>query len=216
MFMPSENSFAVARRFTPVAFAGLPFASGLVAGSLIETARGWTPVEDLRAGARVMTYDGGAQPLAAIRRVSPDHGLRAGPGAELVRVPGGALDNCGDLLLLPDQQVLIHSDAAEAVLGVPAVLIRAAALTGFRGIHRIVPEAPVALIALEFESDEMVFVNSGTLLHCPARARGARVPPAPGALVGGFFPVLGAAQARALLDLMATGARSTADLARAA
>lgn len=212
MFMPSENSFAVARRFTPVAFAGLRFASGLVAGSLVETPQGWMPVENLRVGTRVMTYDGGALAPTAIRRVSPDDGL----GTELVRVPGGALDNCGDLLLVPEQPVLIHSDLAEAVLGVPAVLIRAAALTGFRGVHRIVPAKPVALIALEFESDEMVFVNSGTLLHCPTKAHGMAETAAPGTLVDGFFPVLGKAQARALLDLMEMAARSTADLARAA
>ena len=216
MFMPSESSFAAARNLLPVTLSGLPFASGMVAGSLVETPQGWTRVEDLRAGARVMTYDGGAQRVAAIRRGSPDREIWAGPGAGLVRVPGGALDNCNDLMLLPEQPVLIHAQAAEAVLGAPAVLIRAAALTGFRGIHRILPGASVALIALEFARDEMVFVNSGTLLYCPAQVQDCNVAPAPGTLVDGFFPLLDAGQAQALLDLIETDALSTADLARAA
>jgi hypothetical protein len=215
MFMPSAKSFAAARNLLPVTLSGLPFAFGLVAGSLVETPQGWTPVETLCQGAQVLTYDGGAQPVAAIRRITPDHAAWEGQGGGLVRAPGGALNNCGALMLLPEQPVLIHSEAAEAVLGTCAVLVRAAALTGFRGIHRVAPEAPVGLVALEFARDEMVFVNSGALLHCPSRAAPVR-PPAPDTLVDGFFPMLDAVQARALLDLIETDALSTADLAQAA
>lgn len=210
MFMPSKDSFAAARALSPVGAALLPAPVGMVAGSLVETADGWTPVEALGIGARVQTYDGGAQPVTAIRRVVVGRGLC--PDADVIRVPGGALDTCADLLLPPSQQVLIHSSVAEAVLGLPAVLVEARSLVGFHGIGRVAPPAPVTLIALEFAAEEIVFANSGALVHCAAGPRAGAMP------VGdeGFFPTLDAGRAGALLGLIAAGALSTADLARAA
>lgn len=216
MFMHSEKSFASARIIRPAALSGLPFAAGMVAGSLVETPTGWTPVERLCEGMEVLTYDGGALPVTAVRRAAPNPDYWAGPEAGLVRVPGGALDNCEDLLLLPDQPVLIHAAAAEAVLGARAVLVPAAAFDGHRGIHRVVPDARVELVALAFATEEMVFVNSGTLLHCPADTFGPGAAPECGTLVDGFFPMLGRTQAEALLGLIDAGALCTADLARAA
>lgn len=216
MFIYPESTFSATRHPVPQSMSALPMATGIVAGSLIETSQGWRPVETLRVGELVLTYDGGAQAVAALRRTGTGAAPRSQPGPGLILAPGGALDNCADLLLAPDQPVLIHSPAAEAVLGAPGALVKARRLVGFRGIRRAPPTAPRALIALAFETEEMVFVNSGALLHCPARAQGAGAPLAEGGLADGFFPVLDAGRTRALLDLTEAGALDTADLARAA
>jgi hypothetical protein len=110
--------------------------AGLIAGTLVETAAGWRRVELLRVGDRVHTYDGG---LRQLRRVEHAYYGAENGGYELeqiLHVPGGALDNCEDLLLMPEQLLMIESQVAEELLGTLAVLIPTSALPGFRGITR--------------------------------------------------------------------------------
>ena len=93
------------------ATAAGPRTCGLVAKTLVETADGWKPVELLRRGEALQTQDGGlARVLAVDRQI-----LMPATHPLLVHVPGGAFDACSDLLLLPDQLVLLDTlDEMEA------------------------------------------------------------------------------------------------------
>ena len=114
-------------------------------------------------------------------------------------MPAGALGNRGDMMLLPGQTVMIESDAAEEAYGDPFALIPAAALDGFRGIERVVPDARFEVVTLHFAQDEIIFANIGALFHCPrnvdlvADAMTARVD---------SYPVLGLEAAETLVTLM--------------
>lgn len=215
MFMQDAKSFEAAEKIT-LALHGMGAAPaigapGILAGSLVETEAGWCPVETLGRGTRIGTYDGGLCPLIRVER---RHLWPVG-GAHLIHVPGGALDNCSDFALMPGQQVLIASDIAESVLDSAAVLVPAASLVGYRGITRQRLSRPVEVLSLIFADEEVVYVNSGALIHCAADG-------APEQVLGlarpgrtAFFEHLAADRAAALLALIATGARSTADLVAA-
>lgn len=164
-------------------------AAGLVAGTLVETAAGWQPVETLAIGQAVHTWDGGLQPLVRLER------RRIAPGASLVAVPGGVLSTCSEMLLLPGQHILVETGAAAARLDRDMVLVPAAALDGYQGAARRSLRAGIDVIVPAFETEEVVFANTGALVHCA----GADRPSAP--TQSTFFTALDADAARALLGL---------------
>ncbi len=101
-------------------------------GTLIETASGPVPVEDLRRGDMVRTADGRAQPVRWIgsRRVSAFE-LARDPALHPVRITAGALGAgrpARDLLVSPQHRVLIEDWRAELMFGEGAVLVPAKAL----------------------------------------------------------------------------------------
>lgn len=165
--------------------------AGLIAGTMVETAAGWRSVELLRVGDRVHTYDGG---LRQLRRVE-----RAYYGAEnggysldrVLHVPGGALDNCEAMFVMPEQMLMIESQVAAELLGTLAVLMPASALEGFSGITRQQPQGLIEAITLGFDDEEVVFANSGMLAHCAA-----------GTPKSDFFTTLDHGQGKALAYLM--------------
>lgn len=154
---------------------------GIVAGSLVETAGGWRPVETVGSGMRLATFDGGMRPVASVTRwLLP-------AGTALVHVPGGAFSACADLLLPAGQPVLLPTGAAEEVLGEAFAFVPAAVLIGRQGVDVLRCGAPVEAVTLGFAEDEAVWVNSGVLLH------------APGAVSDGFWPMLEARAGAAML-----------------
>jgi hypothetical protein len=186
--------------------------SGLVAGTRVETARGWKPVEQVLTGERVQTWDGGLQPVTKVERTLYGADLAEAYPDGLLMVPGGALSTCDAVYLLPEQHILLESAIAEEVLGRPAVLVPAAALEGHRGILRVMPVDLVEVVTLSFDQEEVVYANTGALLHCPPRRAGA-TPQGPA--TSAFFEVLGFDRARALVELM-EGVMPSAGIARAA
>lgn len=215
MFMQNATTFRAAEKISAekiaLALHGLNIlpdfaASGLLAGSLVETERGWRPVESLARGTRVATYDGGFCPIARVER----HHLWPAAEAAVIHVPGGALDNCSEFRLLPGQHVLVTSDVAEEVLDCAGALIPASALVGFRGITRQGLVRPAEVLSLRFAAEEVVYVNSGALIHCAAE--GPQATEAQSA----FFEVLDEARAQAMLALMAAGTLTSDRLVRAA
>lgn len=193
MFIPSGNSFTAAEQIriadaTPVE-SPAAMMPGLALSTLLETPSGWVQAGTLLPGMRVGTWDGGFAEILHVLR----HQIRFAPGRGLIHVPGGALDNCDGLTLLPSQEVLVESDLAEAVTGTPAVLVPAAALIGLRGIARIDAPDAVDVVSPVFADDEVVYANSGTLLFCPGR-RGS---------TADFFPRLSIPQGRALCEMLA-------------
>lgn len=196
MFMQDFTRLAPAQ-----AIAALPVTSGLAAGTPVESAQGWCPVETLHPGMRVQTLDGGLARIVAMDRTWLLPPMQGG----VVHLPGGAFGNCDDLLLLPDQHVLLDLRADDAAVpGLPdalAVLIPALALQGQGGAALRPQRKPLEVVTLVFAEEELVWAASGLLLHCPGTAQGA------GALPGGdTFPRLGEPAARRLLAARAAEA----------
>jgi hypothetical protein len=141
---------------------------GFVSGSRVATQLGWRPVEAVTVGDRVMTFDNGMQKVVAVTRnihFATDDQMPE--FACPIRVPAGAIGNDNEMTLLPEQCVMIESDAAEAISGDPFALVPARALIGFRGIERMVGQRPVEVVTLHFTSDEVVFADGGALIYAP-------------------------------------------------
>ncbi len=164
--------------------------AGLIAGTLVETENGWQPIELLRAGQYVQTFDGGLRQVRQIERsyYGAAHGGFAIDG--VVFIPGGALGNCDDLFAMPEQYLMIESRLAEELLGTPVVLLPASAFVGFYDVEWQHPQGVIEAVTLRFDQEELVYANSGVLLHCPKDAG------------SDFFTVLDHWRAKALLGLM--------------
>lgn len=143
--------------------------SGIVVGTRVATSTGWRDVGALQEGDMVLTFDGGLQPVTAVRRRPIWNGRGPCPSTFWpLMIPAGALENAKPMWIMPRQGVMLESDVAEAVLGDPFALIPAAALVGVRGIEQSFPNDPVEVVTLSFENDQVVFAEQGALLFCPA------------------------------------------------
>ncbi len=183
--VPHESAPAKAPLSLPRATQG-----GLMDGTLVETDRGWRPIESLRPGAGIMSYDGGLCKLQEIRPVT----IAAAACAErgMLHVPAGVLDNCSELNLHDNQWIMIDHPAVYAYLDISTVLIPARALEGFRGIARNHECRRRRVFVLTFADEEIIYGNSGVLFHCPG-SEGRE---------SGFFTRIGTTRARALLRLL--------------
>ncbi len=164
--------------------------TGLIAGTLVEGAKGWKLVEDLRIGDAVHSYDGGLCRVLGLDR----HWIAPSWREYLVHLPGGVLDNCSDLTLLPGQHLLIDTLGDETLPEAIVALIPAAALEGWLGVERKPIDRAIEVVTPRFADDEAIFANSGTLLHCPGIRQDA------GATGSDFFTQLDLGQARAFLQ----------------
>ncbi|MBC7478207.1 MAG: Hint domain-containing protein [Pseudorhodobacter sp.] len=186
--MKLKTAFAlVAPRVAPVVPA--PILGGIVAGTLVEGECGWVAAETLQIGDLVQTLDGGLARIHALDR------RKLHPQAEssLIHVPGGTHDACSDLWLVPGQHVLIDTVDAHSA---PYLLVPAIAMTCDAAVRHSFPDTVVEVITPMFADEEVIFANSGVLLHCPSVIDGAgRYPD------NSFFPRLDAASARVFLEL---------------
>ncbi|SNS45529.1 Hint domain-containing protein [Tropicimonas sediminicola] len=142
----------------------------MLAGTLVETPMGWRPVEELRAGDLVQTFDGGLRRLASVARAPVTSERPLG----LIHVPGGTLNTCLGLAVLPGTRLLL--DLPELALPDQAaggpVLVPAGALVGWRGVTMRRARAGALAVALRFDEEEVVFANTGALVHCPTAGQG--------------------------------------------
>ncbi len=146
--------------------------SGLVTGTHVASNLGWRPVESLCLGDRVLTFDNGMCPIIDIQRETLwTTGMALPEAFKPVLVPQGALSNRTELWLMPEQGLLIESDAASDALGDPFAVVPAASLTGYHGIRRQMPPRRLEMTVLSFATDEVIYVEGGMLAHCP-RPRG--------------------------------------------
>ena len=98
-------------------------------------------------------------------------------------------------MLVPGQHVLIDTLGDRAHGHAPYLLVPAVALTTDPLIRRDFPDLKVEVITPLFAEEEVIFANSGVLLHCPSVVDGAgRYPDT------SFFPRLDAASARDFLN----------------
>jgi hypothetical protein len=154
------------------------FATGIAEGTQIAAAAGWRRIEDLRPGDRVLTVDAGLLRLRGIQRQVPV--LQASELPESARplaLPPRALGNREPTILLPDQAVMIESEAAEAIYGDPMALLPARALIGLRGIAPALSAAPTVSFQLLFDAPQLVYANVGAMFLCPAAAQDASAAP---------------------------------------
>ncbi|WP_299547066.1 Hint domain-containing protein [uncultured Tateyamaria sp.] len=141
---------------------------GLLAGTRVATSMGWRAVDALAVDDLILTFDAGLQPLVEVRRDIFWTANAAVPSAYYsVFVPAGTLGNSADLELLPDQGVLVESDAACDAFGDPFAVIAAKSLEGYRGIRRVAPRTQIEIITLVFAEEQVVYAEGGALLHCP-------------------------------------------------
>ncbi|SHJ36381.1 Hint domain-containing protein [Palleronia salina] len=142
---------------------------GIIAGTRVATTIGWRPIEEVKPGDRVLTFDGGLQEVARVEHSKLWSKAKACPRKQWpLSVPVEALGNQTPMQLLPEQPVMLESDAAEDIFGDPFTLMAAEALEGFRGIRRELPDASTEIVTLYFETEQLVFANIGALFLCPA------------------------------------------------
>ena len=139
-----------------------PFG-GILAGTMVRTLDGVLPVEFLSPGDRIVCRQGARRLLG----VTAQHLDRA----DLVRIRASSLghdrpDN--DLLLSPDQPVLIRDWRAKVLYGQPVAAIPAARLVDG---EFILAETwtDVRVFSLQFADDEVIYAE-GLELACPAHA----------------------------------------------
>jgi hypothetical protein len=145
-----------------------PVLGGIVAGTLVESETGWLPVENLRIGDKLQTLDGGLARVHGIDR----RPLLQQAGAALIRVPGGLYDACSDVMLVAGQHVLIDTLNDPDHPG-PYALVPAGALICDPLVRQSFPDQDIDIITPLFADEEVIFANSGVMLHCPSMADGA-------------------------------------------
>lgn len=177
MFLNHDAAFTT---FTPaIQSTQRDHTATLGAQTRLETPRGWASLDALCVGDSVATLDGGFARITAIT-----HPKRRAP---LVQVPGGVLSTCSDVALPADAHVALTPPARWSQAPVVSVPIKA--LSGWNGIRPTLFAGP-DLATLHFEDEEMIYAQSGLLIHA-FDSRAER-----------FFPTLSYGDTRALLALM--------------
>jgi hypothetical protein len=141
--------------------AGLPQATGMLVGTMVRTLDGVLPVEYLTPGDRIVTR-AGARRLASISVITRKL-------VDLVRIRASTMGHDRpehDLLLAPDQQVIIRDWRATALYGVPVAAIPASRLADGEFIQ-IETFRNAQLFTLHFDDAEVVYAE-GLELACPA------------------------------------------------
>lgn len=178
MFTRFETEFTSVTAAQPVDGAML----SLTETAMLETRTGWVPLSDLKAGDAVATLDGGFVPIAWI---SKDRTTRTA-----MHVPAGALDNCAAIDLTEDTRIGLEAPLDFDVES-DHVSLPLAAFEGLNGIRRA-PARTVLTRTLGLETEEMLWTQTGTLVHARPIAEG-------------FFQMLSFADARAMLALREAG-----------
>jgi Hint domain len=149
------------RRLVPNEPATQMRASEFAVGTVILTTSGAMPVEFLSPGDRVITRNG-ARTLAGIAS-------RMLPMAEMIRVSESTLgvdQPAEDILLAPDQAILIRDWRAKAMTGQDQAMIPAAMLVDGEYIRRET-RAAQQVVRLEFDAP-VVFYSCNLELAVPA------------------------------------------------
>ena len=151
MFLSHETAF---QTFAPVPpIAALDHNITTCGATLLDTETGWKPARALKAGDSVATLDGGFTQIRSVSTAAP---------TQLIHVPGGTLGACTDLLLPATASVALHVPAS--ISDAPILSVPLQALCGWQGIRRQ-PDHRAALTTLTFADEEMVYAQTGLLLH---------------------------------------------------
>jgi hypothetical protein len=127
--------------------------TGFVTGTLILTQKGETPVEDLRAGDRIITRDVG---MVTLTGVSHDRVME-----RAILFSAGSLGHTRpdqDLILPASQQVLIRDWRAQAMFQTALVMVEADRLVDGEFI-RDMGLQPMELYQLQFDTPHVVYAG---------------------------------------------------------
>ncbi|WP_293576114.1 Hint domain-containing protein [Phaeobacter sp.] len=138
--------------------------SGLAAGTSVATPDGTRLVEELQPGDWVTTRDSSAQQVTwvAHQRVSGAR-LFAEPGLRPILVPSGALGSGqpdGQLLLSPDQRILVKGEQVACLFNAPEVFVKAVDLLGVADIRVDLSVCDVTYVQLLLPQHEVIWANS--------------------------------------------------------
>jgi hypothetical protein len=141
---------------------------GLLSGTRVASTLGWRSIDALAIGDEVLTFDNGTQKISEIRRSTLWADATLVPAHMWpVFVPAGALGNRIDMTVLPEQGLMIESEAALDQHGDPFAVVPAFALDGMRGVIRQAPRQKMEVITLFFEQDQVVYTEGSMLSYCP-------------------------------------------------
>ncbi|MBL9074654.1 Hint domain-containing protein [Tabrizicola sp.] len=186
--------------------------AGFAAGTLIDTPDGPRAVETLVAGEVVTTLGNGSRPLRWVgrRRVEAVEML-AHPGLRPVAFEPGILGNARDLLVSPQQRLLIDDWRAAVYFGEDRVLVAAQALVDDQAARVMLPAGGIDYVMLLCDRHEVLLAEgalsesfhpgeTGLAALLPEdRARLTAVCPEPDLLRRrAAFPIVRNAEARAL------------------
>lgn len=135
---------------------------GILVGTMVRTLDGVLPVEFLSPGDRIVCRQGARR----LTQITSRHLARA----DLVRIRASTLGHDRpdqDLLLSPDQPVLIRDWRAKALYGLPVAAIPAARLVDGEFILAET-RTDTRLFSLTFADDEVIYAE-GLELACPAQ-----------------------------------------------
>lgn len=159
--------------------APLPEAiAAVTAGTLIDTPDGPRPAETLAAGDAVTTLGNGSRPLSWVgrRRVEPVE-LLAHPGLRPVSFGPGTLGNARDLLVSPQQRILIDDWRATVYFGEDRVLVGAQALVDDQAARVVLPADGVDYVMLLCDRHEVLLAEGAlTESYHPGEAGLAALP----------------------------------------
>lgn len=132
---------------------------GIAAGTLVLTLDGLLPIEFLTPGDRIVTRDGA-------RRLTSMEMTRV-QNARVIRIAEGTLGvdrPTGDMIVSPDQPIMIRDWRAKAMFGTDVAMVPAARLVDGEYIRaEIVPE--VRFYALRFAAEAVIYAG-GLELAC--------------------------------------------------
>ncbi|MBY5933018.1 Hint domain-containing protein [Tateyamaria omphalii] len=123
-------------------------------GALIETTEGPVPVEALRRGMRLRTWDNGDRPVRAVLRRKVDGSGDLAP----VHISAGALGNDRDLIVSPAHRMLISDWRAQMLFGADEVLVSAVNLVRGDLIYRA-PQPHVTYYHILMDRHEVIYAE---------------------------------------------------------
>ncbi len=124
------------------------------AGTLIETEKGMTPVEQIAVGDMVRTLDHGLQRV----RWRGARGVSALDKRAPIRFAPGAMGNSREMLVSPQHKILLTGWRAELFFGEDEVMVAAAHLVNADTIHRA-PRRHVMYHHLMFDAHEILLAE---------------------------------------------------------
>ena len=131
-------------------------------GTMIATPRGEVPVEELRAGDRVITRDNGIQEIRWIgEKALSGQELRLNTHLQPILVKAHSLGNGlpeRDMLVSPNHRLLVANDRTQLYFDEHEVLVAAKHLVGGKGIHQI-ESIGVSYIHFMCDRHEVVLSN---------------------------------------------------------
>lgn len=131
-------------------------------GTMIATPRGEIPVEELKAGDRVITRDNGIQQIRWVGQKSLSWAdLSLNPHLKPILIRQGSLGNGlpeRDMMVSPNHRVLVANDRTALYFDEHEVLVAAKHLVAGRGVHEV-DSMGTAYIHFMFDRHEVVLSN---------------------------------------------------------